>query len=193
MNRTDKLLNWIKQRHEGQLIRRTTEPYVNHLVAVAELASVIPLGYETGLCHDLFEETETTKMELYSALTTFGYTDPEAHFILNCTIELTDVFTKKNYPDLKKKARKAKEAARLTTISSAAQTVKYGDMIYNIGWVLKYDLKHAGKYLRKKQLFLTSMTNGDQDLHQRALKIVDDALRFLKNEQNNVRYKLRGL
>ncbi|UOE50991.1 hypothetical protein MTO98_07865 [Mucilaginibacter sp. SMC90] len=180
MNRAGKLLHWIGQRHEDQLIRRTAEPYINHLVAVAELASVSPLGYETGLCHDLFEETETTKNELHSALTGFGYKDQEANLIVDCCIELTDVFTKKNYPDLKKKKRKKKEAERLATISPVSQTVKYGDVIYNVGWVLKYDLKHARKYLRKKQLLLASMKNGQQDLHQQAVQTVGDALCYVK-------------
>jgi hypothetical protein len=179
MNSTDKLLNWIKQRHEGQLIRRTTEPYINHLVVVAELASVSPLGYEVGLCHDLFEETETTKNELHSALTGFGYKDQEADLIVNCSIELTDVFTKKNYPDLKKKNRKKKEAERLATISPVSQTVKYADLIYNVEWVMKYDLKHAEKYLRKKQLLLAAMIKGNGNLHQQALTMVDDSLSSL--------------
>lgn len=186
MSRADKLLGWVKQRHQGQLIKHTTEPYVNHLIEVAEIASVTPLGYEIGLCHDLFEETGTSKIELHSALTCFGYTDQEANLITGCTIELTDVFTKRNYPDLKKKARKAKEAARLVTISAAAQTVKYGDLIYNIAWMLKYDVKHAAKYLRKKQLLLVTMTNGDPDLYLKALRIADDALRFVKNHQYNI-------
>lgn len=186
MNRADKLLIWIKQWHEDQLIRRTAEPYVNHLIAVAELASVIPLGYETGLCHDLFEETETNGTELRSALIGCDYTDQEADLILNRTVELTDVFTKKNYPELKKKVRKAKEAMRLTTISPAAQTVKYADLIYNIGWVVRYDTKHAGKYLLKKRLLLLDMTNGDPNLHFMALRIVDDALRLVKNYEYNI-------
>lgn len=179
MNRANKLLNWIKQQHKGQLIRRTAEPYINHLVAVAELASVSPLGYEAGLCHDLFEETETTKNELSLALTGLGYAEQEADLIVNCSIELTDVFTKKNYPDLKKKIRKKMEAERLATISPVSQTVKYGDLIYNVGWVMKYDPKHAEKYLRKKQFLLASMTKGDRNLHQQALNIVDGAIRSL--------------
>lgn len=179
MNRADKLLHWIKQRHEGQLIRRTAEPYINHLVAVAELASVIPLGYEAGLCHDLFEETEATKNELHLALIGLGYAEQEADLIVNCTIELTDVFTKKNYPGLKKKIRKKMEAERLATISPVSQTVKYGDLIYNAGWVMKYDLSHAEKYLRKKQKLLASMTRGERNLHQKAVKMINDALRLL--------------
>lgn len=186
MNCTDQLIEWIKQQHEGQQIRGTTEPYINHLIAVAEMAALVPLGYEIGLCHDLLEETEVSKTELYSALTGFGYSNQEADFILNCTIELTDVFTKKAYPDLTKKIRKEREAARLVTISSAAQTIKYGDLIYNIAWMLKYDLRHAGKYLRKKQLLLMSMTNGDRNLHRKALKMADDALRFIMNHPKKI-------
>ena len=182
MKRRDKLLDWIKQRHKGQLIRRTAEPYINHLIAVAELASIIPLGYETGLCHDLFEDTETTEAEFLSALIGFGYKNQEAHLILNCTVELTDVFTKKNYPELKKKDRKSREAARLAAISSTAQTVKYADLIYNIGWVLRYDLKHAVKYLLKKRLLLAAMTSGEPNLHLKAMNLIDDSLSKLTSK-----------
>jgi (p)ppGpp synthase/HD superfamily hydrolase len=184
MNRADKLLIWIEQRHEGHLIRRTAEPYINHLVAVAKMTAVIPLGYEIGLCHDLFEETGITEPMLHSALTSFGYTGQEASLITNCTIELTDVFTKKAYPDLKKEVRKKKEATRLATISATAQTIKCGDLIYNIGWILKYDLKHARKYLKKKKSLLAYMTSGEQHLRQATIKTIDDALRFVKNYQN---------
>lgn len=187
MNRAHQLIKWIKQQHKGQQVRRTTEPYINHLIEVAEMSALIPLGYETGLCHDLFEETEVSKTELYSALIGFGYSNQEANFILNCTIELTDVFTKKAYPDLTKKVRKKREAARLVTISSAAQTVKYGDLIYNMAWMLKYDLKHAGKYLWKKQLLLMSMTKGDRYLHRKALKMAGDALRFVMNHRKKIK------
>ncbi|SEM78019.1 hypothetical protein SAMN05192574_101789 [Mucilaginibacter gossypiicola] len=176
MNRRDKLLDWIKQRHKGQLIRGTAEHYIDHLIAVAELASITPLGYETGLCHDLFEDTETTEAELFSALISFDYTDREAHLIVNCTVELTDVFTKKNYPELKKKDRKAREAARLAAISSTAQTVKYADLIYNIRWVLRYDLKHALKYLSKKRLLLAVMKSGEPSLHLKAVSLINDSL-----------------
>ena len=72
------------------------------------------------------------------------------------------------------------------SFGAAAQTVKYGDLIYNIAWMLKYDLKHAAKYLRKKQLLLRSMTNGDPNLHRKALRIADDALRLVKNYQYNI-------
>lgn len=176
MKREGKLLNWVKQQHAGQLIKCTNEPYINHLTAVAEMASVIPLGYEIGLCHDLFEDTEAAGPQLKVALVGFGYTDEEASLITMCVTELTDVFTKKAYPELSKAIRKEKETARLATISPAAQTVKYADLIYNIGWMLKYDLKHAKKYSRKKRLLLEVMTDGDHGLRRRVLDTIDEAM-----------------
>jgi (p)ppGpp synthase/HD superfamily hydrolase len=176
MTREIKLLDWVKQQHAGQLIKRTTDPYTNHLTAVAQMASVIPLGYEIGLCHDLFEDTETTAPQLRAALADFGYSDEEASFITACVTELTDVFTKKAYPELSKAIRKEKEAARLIAISPAAQTVKYADLMYNISWALKYDLKHSKKYLQRKRLLLSVMADGDNSLRRQVLDLIDKAL-----------------
>lgn len=178
MSREEKLFEWVKHRHEGQLIRRTSEPYLNHITAVAGLAAIIPLGYEIGLCHDLLEETGVTKLQLQNQLRSVGYDDQEALFISGCVSELTDVFTKKSFPDLDKKTRKKREAARLTGISSAAQTVKYADVLYNIQWVLKYDLKHAKKYLQKKKSLVLKMSSGNQVLHKRLINTIEDALRM---------------
>jgi (p)ppGpp synthase/HD superfamily hydrolase len=169
----EKLREWVSIQHGGQQIRRTKEPYVNHLLAVAEMAATaIPLGYEIGLCHDLLEDTATNSGQLLQALISFGYSAGDAAFITDTVVELTDVFTTEAYPDLGKKERKALEAARLVTISAAAQTVKYGDLIYNIGWVIKYDKKDAPRYLKKKRLLLMKMTQGDPELRHKALQAI---------------------
>ncbi len=81
MTREIKLLDWVKQQHAGQLIKRTTEPYTNHLTAVARMSGVIPLGYEIGLCHDLLENTKTTAPQLRTVLAGFGYNDVEASLL----------------------------------------------------------------------------------------------------------------
>ncbi len=57
MNRRLKLINWVKEQHEGQLIKETQVPYLEHLLAVANRVSALaPLTYEIGLCHDLLEK-----------------------------------------------------------------------------------------------------------------------------------------
>lgn len=178
MRREEKLLEWVKHCHEGQLIRWTAEPYLNHLTVVAGFAAIIPLGYEIGLCHDLLEETGITKLQLQNQLRSVGYDDLETSLISGCVSELTNVFTKESFPEVDKKTRKKREAARLTYVSSAAQTVKYADLLYNIQWVLKYDLKHAKKYLQKKKFLVLSMNCGNQVLHERVIKTIEDALRM---------------
>jgi len=178
MNPQNQLKKWVAEKHDGQLIKRTAEPYLNHLTAVAEMArGTVEFGYEMGLCHDLLEDTATTAKELLDALNSFGYPQAAAVQISSCVLELTDVFTRYAYPDLKKKRRKKLEAARLLTISPAAQTVKYADLIYNAKWVLTYDTKRAEKYLLKKKRLLLALTKGDPLLHQQAINVIDAGLR----------------
>lgn len=167
------LKDWVALRHEGQIIRRTGEPYFDHLLAVAAMSGTgARCGYEIGLCHDLLEKTTTTEEELPGVLTGFGYKASDADFITFCVVELTDVFTAEHYPSLSKIERKQLEANRLAAVSPAAQTVKYADLIYNIDWVLKYDQKNAVSYLRKKQSLLKEMNLGNQVLRQRALDLI---------------------
>jgi len=181
MKPAEQLANWVEEKHRGQLIRDTEEPYFMHLIVVAEMAGpAISLGYEIGLCHDLLEDTSTTKDELNQALTGFNYAKTDADHITACVVELTDVYTSAAYPHLGKKARKEKEALRLSAISPAAQTVKYCDLIYNINWMLHHDRKHAAKYLKRKKHLVTCMSEGDEGLRQKALETINDGLVFIR-------------
>ncbi|WP_158798983.1 hypothetical protein [Pedobacter sp. L105] len=182
MKPAKKLAEWVALKHNGQLIRKTKKPYFEHLAAVAKWSkAAVTWGYEIGLCHDLLEDTATTQGELLEALISLGYLESEANFITSCVVELTDVFTAAAYPDLSKVERKKRESARLLTISPAAQTVKYADLIYNIDWMLKHDQKHAKKYLLKKQMLLAELTDGDEKLRGKALKAIHHALHHLKD------------
>ncbi|MCC8407835.1 hypothetical protein LJ707_02770 [Mucilaginibacter sp. UR6-1] len=164
---------WIKKKHRGLMIRRTANPYLDHLIFVAERAGkVIPLGYEIGICHDLLEETHVTSEKLLNKMMSFGYMEAQAHHIVTCVVELTDVFTKKSFPDLPKRERKRREAARLTDISADAQTVKYADLIYNINWTVMYDKDNAADYLYRKQQLIRLMNMGDEGLRTEALSLI---------------------
>ena|ERR1700761_5328420 len=176
MNPKQKLLAWVEQQHKGHFIRKSNLPYVHHLMAVADTAAIIPLGYETGLCHDLFENTDVTQLKLTATLELLGYHKTEADIITSSVAELTDVFTKVAFPNLTKSMRKAKEADRLTTISPFSQTVKYADLIYNINWMMIYDRKHAEKYLWNKLVLLRQLTKGDSALHLEAIRQIENAL-----------------
>src|SRR5579862_5899348 len=130
MKAVGRLAHWVQKKHRGQLIKHTGDSYFTHLIAVAEMAGPVTLwGYEIGLCHDLLEDTETSREELLTTLIRFNYNTNEAEYITNKVAELTDEFTADAYPDLSREIRKEKEALRLCRISAGAQTVKYADLI----------------------------------------------------------------
>ncbi len=177
MKKRKKLAAWVKAKHQGQLIKHTIEPYYSHLSFVAEkVKKVTTFGFEIGICHDFLEDTDTKETELESQLISFGYELHDARLITRCVAELTDVFTKKAYPSLSKVVRKAMEADRLSMISPAAQSVKYADLLYNIGWVLKYDRKNAMKYLKAKKALLTQLDRGDHKLRKSLYKMINKAI-----------------
>ena len=171
------LRNWVGEQYNGQRIKISGEPYMNHLLAVAKMAAgAAPFGNEIGLCHDLLEDTSATPAQLYAALLGFGYTEAAADHITDTVVELTDVFTKAAYPELRKRERKECEAQRWLKLSSAAQTVKYADLLYNIPWVLRYQPGKAKKYIRRKVRLLAKLDKGNPALYLRTLEVIDAAL-----------------
>jgi len=140
------------------------------------MADIAPLGYEIGLCHDLLEKTTVTTNALKDALLEFGYGKAAAITIVSAVTELTNVFTKTAYPDMRKTVRKEREAERMANISPNAQTVKYADLLYNTDWMQAHDHKHLKKYLKKKQFFLKTMCKGDQSLYCNLLQHIEMAL-----------------
>ncbi|MBB3054871.1 hypothetical protein [Mucilaginibacter gotjawali] len=164
---------WVEEKHRGQLVKKTTAPYFTHLAAVAGMAGpLMALGYETGLCHDLLEDTETTADELTNTLILFGYEPEQASFITSTVTELTDVYTSAAFPFLSKDERKEKEALRLSKTSPAAQTLKYCDLADNIKWVLRHDRKHALQYLQKKERLVKKLTAGDAAVRKNLLTLI---------------------
>ncbi|KQS36321.1 hypothetical protein ASG14_12945 [Pedobacter sp. Leaf194] len=177
----EKLAKWVAQKHNGQLIKQTGLPYFSHLLNVANTSKIFSaFGFEIGLCHDLLEDTQTTFRELIDALKKSGYDDAVANHIGKCVTELTDVYGKRDFPAFSKKERKKREARRLLTISPDAQTVKYADLIDNIAWMLAFDKKNVKKYLKRKQILVLNLDQGNPQLRAKALKLIVNSLKNLK-------------
>lgn len=170
MNRRLKLINWVRQQHDGQPIKETNTPYFEHLLTVANrVADAAPLTYEIGLCHDLLEKTVVDQDALLSQLVGFDYEQDEAAHITHCVVEVTRHFTKENNP-LPKKLRKELEDERLMYISADAQTVKYADLSYNADWMMAHDRYHAKDYLERQLELVENMTEGDSELRNEVLE-----------------------
>ena len=161
---------FVALHHVQQKRKYTGEPYLFHLVNVAEMAAkYVKFGYEIGLCHDLLEDTACTEDELHEALIRFGYDHSESMLILGSVIELTDIYTHEAFPKLNRAIRKVKEARRLYYISSVSQTVKYCDLIDNTSSIVKHDKGFAIKYLQEKEFILSGMTKGNHGAFIRCL------------------------
>lgn len=159
------LLDFVKSWHGDQKRKYTGAPYWTHLVSVATIVKpYAPEGVEIALCHDLFEDTSCSEDELMAFLPEAGYHKKTAEMILRGTLELTDQFIPKAYPDLNRKARKQREAARLGKISALAQTVKYADLIDNSSSIVEHDPGFARIYLDEKQDILQVMRAGHPEL-----------------------------
>ncbi len=180
MNRRLQLINWVKDRHEGQLVKDTHTPYFDHVLAVANMAATAnPLTFEIGLCHDLLEKTGVDRDNLYVSLLNFGYGVAEAQHISNCVVELTRHFTGADNP-LPKKMRKALEDERLLSISADAQTVKYADWSYNADWMMQHDRHHAADYLKHHIEMIEAMVDGDAELRRMVLMHFNQLLQQLQ-------------
>lgn len=179
MNRRLQLINWVKARHEGQLIKDTQLPYFDHLLAVANrVADSGEMTYEIGICHDLFEKTAVTAAELLNKLVDFGYHLSDAEHVSNCVTELTRHFTRADNP-LPKNMRKVLENERLTSISADAQVVKYADLAYNAEWMMVHDRHHARDYLTGKIELISGMTDGHERLRLEVLTQLSQLLNQL--------------
>jgi len=94
--------------------------------------------------------------------------------ILTLVKELTDVYIKDDYPDVNRKGRKEKEAMRLGTISSRAQTIKYADLLDNGMDIMSNDPKFGKVYLKEKEQILKYMDRGNQELYNKCLEVLNN-------------------
>lgn len=167
------LFEFVKRKHGDQKRKYTGEPYYNHLMEVAEIASVSPgvLTTEIAFCHDLFEDTPCTVNELYAALAQMAYADEDIDYIVEGAQALTDKYTSQNYPALNRAQRKNLEAIRLSTIPPHFQTIKYADLISNTSSIVDRDPGFGVVYLDEKEAILQRMTGGYRQLYWRAISV----------------------
>lgn len=170
-DKIEKVKELATELHGDQKRKYVGDPYVTHTFRVADI--VKEHGGDdamvmAALLHDVLEDTPTTEMELLTRM--MEITDPkESMEVIKLVKDLTDVFTKENYPDVNRKGRKEMEAMRLGKISPKSQTIKYADLLDNGKDILKNDPKFAKVYLSEKETILKYMDKGNQTLYRKCL------------------------
>jgi (p)ppGpp synthase/HD superfamily hydrolase len=165
--------DFFKTAHEsiGQKRNYTGEPYGVHLDETAEIIWGVTHDEDITIAaygHDLLEDV-TIKNPKYSKElieSLFGSR------VLQLIIEVTDVFTKRSYPDLNRAKRHHKEVERLSKISADGKTIKLADMISNCKDVVDSDPEFAKVYLAEKLFLLPHLKDGNSILFDKAVELV---------------------
>ncbi len=173
-DRQQALLGWVIIAHGQQKSKYTGEPYWKHPYAVARHADEysINFGIEISLCHDVIEDTDCELCDLFKFLKSIGYTNKESLFITRGVDDLTDKYTKEDFPELNRRQRKELEAERLGKIHPDSQSVKYCDIINNTESICEHDPKFAKTYLEEKKMILSKMRDGHSGILQDCEKIM---------------------
>jgi guanosine-3',5'-bis(diphosphate) 3'-pyrophosphohydrolase len=155
----------------GQRRKGMNEPYTKHLSEVARLVAENGGDEAQVAAAWLHDVVEDTPIPLSHIKTVFG---PDVAKLVD---ELTDKFTKQNYPGLNRHQRKAKEVERLSLITDRAKTIKYADFLSNLESVSVLGPGFGEVYTREVAAALRRVQGGDESLRAAALAAVDRALR----------------
>ncbi len=157
--------------------RKTGENYEIHPLAVQKLfiGNVHNSdGAIASLLHDVLEDVGSEDVR-------FGYQRILEEFGLNVAalvVELTNVYTKENFPKLNRMERKRAECRRLGEISSVGQSIKLCDVYDNLSSInslFKEDSGFAILFIKEKAELLPSLWLGEKSLYGK----VKERLRFL--------------
>lgn len=170
----DKIKELATEAHGNQKRKYSGDPYVTHTFRVADIVKEYG-GDDTqiiaAILHDVLEDTPMSENELLMEL--LDIVDVKmANDIIKMVRELTDIYTKENFPDFNRKARKEMESIRMNKISPRSQTIKYADLLDNGVDIMKNDPKFGEIYLKEKKNILKYMNKGNQELYQKCLSKV---------------------
>ena len=190
MNATlESVKQFADQAHGEQRRKFSDERYIVHPIRVMETCTSYTDDeciLAAALLHDVLEDTKVTAEEMERFLMEIMSPIAAARTV-ELVVELTDIYTKKKYPALNRRARKSKESERLAGISSDAQTIKYADIIDNATNIFVNDPDFAVVFLQEGKRVLLRMEKGDTELQDRAIKIVNDCLELLDSKEVSVR------
>jgi (p)ppGpp synthase/HD superfamily hydrolase len=180
------ILEQIKQfadrAHGEQMRKYTPERYIVHPIRVMEITKDYDNKFSVlaaALLHDVFEDTSTTPLEMKAFLLQLtGAAD--AKRVVHLVHELTDVYTKANFPQWNRYTRKRKEMERLEKTSPDAQTIKYADLIDNMAEIARQDPDFAKRYLDEARNLLNRLKRGNKALRDLAITTLERSLETLR-------------
>lgn len=177
-----KITDFGDQAHGEQLRKYAPDRYMVHPVRVMEKLKnytddITILA--AALLHDVLEDTSVTRAEMQDFLETL-LTPQHAERTVKLVVELSDVYVKKDFPNLNRRTRKSKELERLEKTSADSQTIKYSDILDNSLEISDQDPQFAQVYLSEVNLILKKLDKGNPELRKEAMKAVEQGLQKIK-------------
>jgi guanosine-3',5'-bis(diphosphate) 3'-pyrophosphohydrolase len=130
--------------HGDQRRRYTHVPYWFHVENVMRSMLRARMTEETilaaALLHDTLEDVPGLSPAMLYAKLTAIFDKDESLEVINLVSQLSDEFTKENYPQLNRRERKGLELARFSGASHDAKLVKLADLQDNTRSIQKHDL-----------------------------------------------------
>lgn len=166
--------------HGDQRRKYTPERYIVHPIRVMERCKSFTTDtviLAAAVLHDVLEDTDVDQRALLNFLNGV-MEERKAKRTLQLVVELTDVYVKSNYPDWNRRKRRAMEALRLERTSQEAQSIKYADILDNIG-ELPEDNEFNIVFLKERQNLLKKLNKGEPWLYEQTVAEVDKRLKEL--------------
>jgi guanosine-3',5'-bis(diphosphate) 3'-pyrophosphohydrolase len=176
------IITFADHAHGEQKRKYTSERYIMHPIRVMQTCqqySHEPFVLAAALLHDVIEDTPVSGEDIAKFLRTL-FSEEQVNRTVDVVVELTDVYTKKAFPQLNWRSRKRNEGERLATASAEAQTIKYADLIDNAIDIAGHDPDFGYVYLQEAKALLEKMTNGNPILYQRAFHTILECIDRVK-------------
>jgi guanosine-3',5'-bis(diphosphate) 3'-pyrophosphohydrolase len=178
----ESIIHFTDQAHGDQKRKYTGERSIVHAIRVMQTCQQYSHDRSilaAALMHDILEDTTVTREQIGTFLSGI-FKSAEAVKTVDMVVELTDVFTKQNFPQLNRRLRKEREVARLSSVSVDAQTIKYADVMDNAVNIAQHDPDFGYIYLKECESLLKKMSRGNPILYERAKHTVNECLDKVK-------------
>jgi (p)ppGpp synthase/HD superfamily hydrolase len=160
------------QAHNTQRRKFFDEPYIAHVLRVAETVSVVTndeAAIMAALLHDTVEDTHITIEDIQAK---FAW--PVADWVAALTdYDYRDYGRTHSYAN--RLQRKIADAQRLADAPEEVQTIKCADLIDNTRTIVEHDPDFAVTYLKEKAYLLPKLTKANKILWNEANQILRDS------------------
>lgn len=180
-----KIAAFADKAHGDQKRKYADERYIEHPLRVMRICK--SYGYPlpvlaAAILHDVLEDTHTTARQIKDHLLSV-MNEKDASHTLDLVLELTDVYTKHQYPRINRRKRKRMEADRMEIISEEAQTIKYADILDNAREIANHDHDFAPVYLRECRMLIQKMKKGNINLREETIEVLKKEMKQLNMQE----------